>query len=80
MTVSMLDKDGSAAQQVNIDVTATKVNEFVSVTSSSAVLTLPEGDVVLSISAHANQTRVAATDSDLELASVSLVLEQVTIV
>lgn len=74
LTVSVLAKDGSAAQQADIEVTATKVNEFVAVSSSSAALTLPEGDVMLSVSARANQTMVAAAESDFELASLSLVL------
>lgn len=83
VTVSVLAKDGSAVQQAIIEVTPTKVKEFVAVSSSSVALTLPEGDVVLSVSARANQTVVAAPDPDLtdfELASLSLVLEQVTVV
>lgn len=79
VTVSVLAKDGSAVQQANIEVAPTRVNEF-AVSLSSVALTLPEGDVVLSISARANETVVAATDSDFELATLSLAIGQITIV
>jgi len=79
VTVRVLAGDGSVVQHATIEVAPTKANEFVAVSSSSA-LTLPEGDVVLSVSASAGETTEGAADSHFELAALSLSLGQMSMV